>query len=310
MRDHDLPAPERRTRGKRRFDDDEPQFLKRGPARPALVDPDDEPDPDTGEHWSSWDGAQHGPRPFPDWLVTELAAKDAELGVLKTGKEADVHLVRRAVPGTDRSCLLAVKRYRDPHHRQFHRDAGYLEGRRVRRSRETRAMAGRTAFGRGMIAGQWAAAEFAALARLWEIGSRYGTVTVPYPVQLRGTELMLEFLGDAEQGTAAPRLAQLRPDPEELRGLWDQLLDALVVLARAGHAHGDLSPYNLLVHAGRLVLIDLPQVVDLVANPQGPEFLARDVRVVSSWFAARGLPAAVADPAALTALLLREAGIR
>ncbi|MEU9510641.1 RIO1 family regulatory kinase/ATPase [Micromonospora sp. NPDC048170] len=311
MRDHDLPARERRTRGKRRFDDDEQLFLKRGrSAEPAPADPDAEPDPDTGERWSSWDDAVHGPQPHPDWLVTELAAKDTELGVLKTGKEADVHLVRRAVPGTDRSCLLAVKRYRDAQHRLFHRDAGYLEGRRVRRSRENRAMAGRTAFGRQMIAGQWAAAEFAALSRLWEIGARYGTITVPYPVQVRGTELMLEFLGDQEEGLAAPRLAQLRPEAAELLELWGQLVDALVVLARAGLAHGDLSPYNLLVHAGRLVLIDLPQVVDVVANPQGPEFLARDVRVVATWFAARGLPAETADPAVLTALLLREAGIR
>ncbi|MEH1099751.1 serine protein kinase RIO [Micromonospora sp. CPCC 205561] len=311
MRDHDLSAPERRTRGKRRFDDDEQLFLKRGrPAEPAPADPDAEPDPDTGERWSSWDDAVHGPEPHPDWLVTDLAAKDTELGVLKTGKEADVHLVRRAVPGTDRSCLLAVKRYRDPQHRLFHRDAGYLEGRRVRRSRENRAMAGRTAFGRQMIAGQWAAAEFAALGRLWEFGARYGSISVPYPVQLRGTELMLEFLGDQEEGLAAPRLAQLRPEPGQLRELWGQLVDALVVLARAGLAHGDLSPYNLLVHAGRLVLIDLPQVVDVVANPQGPEFLARDVRVVAAWFAARGLPGADADPGALTASLLREAGIR
>ncbi|MEV6811077.1 RIO1 family regulatory kinase/ATPase [Micromonospora sp. NPDC051296] len=311
MRDHDFPAPERRARGRRRFDDDEPHFLKHGRASgPAPADPDDEPEPDTGAVWSSWDDAVHGPQPHPDWLVTELAAKDTELGVLKTGKEADVHLVRRAVPGTDRSCLLAAKRYRDPRHRLFHRDAGYLEGRRVRRSREMRAMAGRTAFGRQMIAGQWAAAEFAALARLWEIGERYGTVAVPYPVQLRGTELMLEFLGDHDEGRAAPRLAELRPAPAELRELWGQLVEALVVLARAGYAHGDLSPYNLLVHAGRLVLIDLPQVVDVVANPQGRDFLARDVQVVATWFAARGLPPNVVDPAALTEALSREAGLR
>ncbi|WP_422735884.1 RIO1 family regulatory kinase/ATPase [Micromonospora sp. WMMD729] len=311
MRDHDLPAPERRTRGKRRFDDDEPQFLKRA-ARPTELpaDPDTEPDPDTGERWSSWDDAVHGPEPHPAWLVTELAAKDTELGMLKTGKEADVHLVRRAVPDTDRSCLLAVKRYRDAEHRLFHRDAGYLEGRRVRRSREMRAMAGRTAFGRQMIAGQWAAAEFAALARLWEIGAGHDRIAVPYPVQLRGTELMLEFVGDAEAGLAAPRLAQLRPGPAELRDLWGQLVEALRVLARAGYAHGDLSPYNLLVHSGRLVVIDLPQVVDVVANPQGPEFLARDVRVVSAWFAARGLGAEQVDPGTLTGELLREAGIR
>ncbi|BCJ61364.1 serine protein kinase RIO [Micromonospora endophytica] len=306
MRDHDFPAWERRNRGKRRFDDDEPHLLKR--SRPAETPADPEPDP--GPAWSSWDDAVHGPQPHPAWLVTELAARDTELGVLKTGKEAEVHLVRRAVPDTDRSCLLAAKRYRDPRHRLFHRDAGYLEGRRVRRSREMRAMVGRTAFGRQMIAGQWAAAEFGALARLWEIGSRYGTINVPYPVQLRGTELMLEFLGDPDEGRAAPRLAELRPDPTELRDLWAQLVDALVVLARAGYAHGDLSPYNLLVCAGRLVLIDLPQVVDVVANPQGREFLARDVRIVATWFVARGLPPGLADPSALTELLSREAGLR
>ncbi|GAB3188501.1 RIO kinase 1 [Micromonospora palomenae] len=309
MREHDLPAPQRRGRGKSRFDDDEPHFLKHGRhVEPALVEPDDEPEPE--DRWSSWDEAVHGPEPHPEWLVTELAARDTELGVLKTGKEADVHLVRRAVPDTDRSCLLAVKRYRDAQHRLFHRDAGYLEGRRVRRSRENRAMAGRTAFGRQMIAGQWAAAEFAALSRLWEIGADSGRIAVPYPVQLIGTELMLEFVGDADEGAAAPRLAQLRPEAGELRSLWEQMVDALVVLARAGYAHGDLSPYNLLVHRGRLVMIDLPQVVDVVANPQGPEFLARDVKVVGAWFAARGMPAAEVDPAELTGLLLREAGIR
>ncbi|MFV2101227.1 serine protein kinase RIO [Micromonospora sp. LOL_024] len=311
MRDDDFPAPERRTRGRRRFDDDEQDFLKRGrPASPAPTDPDDEPDPVTGASWSSWDDSVHGPEPHPEWLVTELAAKDTDLGVLKTGKEADVHLVRRAAPDSERSCLLAAKRYRDPRHRLFHRDSGYLEGRRVRRSREMRAMTGRTAFGRQMIAGQWAAAEFAVLGQLWEIGERYGTVAVPYPVQLRGTELMLEFLGDPDTGQAAPRLAELRPAPAELRELWEQLVDALMVLARAGYAHGDLSAYNLLVHAGRLVLIDLPQVVDVVANPQGRDFLTRDVRVVATWFAARGLPPGLADPVELTGMLSREVGLR
>lgn len=297
MREHeDFPR-------RRRFDDDEPRYLKRTPAFDTNADVDT---PETGDRWSTWDGAEHGPEPYPQWLVTELAAVDTELGVLKTGKEADVHLVQRGVPGTDRTCLLAAKRYRHADHRLFHRDAGYLEGRRVRRTRETRAMATRTSFGREMIAGQWAAAEFAALSRLWRIGVQIGAVAVPYPVQVAGTELMLEFVGDAENGEAAPRLAQLRPEPAELARLWGQLVDALVVLARAGLAHGDLSPYNLLVHAGQLVLIDLPQVVDVVANPRGREFLARDVRVVSDWFGARGLRS---DPLELTGMLLAEAGL-
>ncbi len=290
--------------------------LTRRRPRSATVRADLEGDDPSGTtpwvepNFTTWLGAEHGPEPRPAWVVTDLAAVDTELGVLKTGKEADVHLLERAVPGTDRSSLMAVKRYRSSEHRMFHRDAGYLEGRRVRRSRETRAMANRTEFGRDLLAGQWAGAEFAALSRLWELngGADGAGVRVPYPVQLRGTELMLEFLGSPD-GTAAPRLAQLRPDRDEVADLWHQLVDALLVLSRAGLAHGDLSPYNVLVHEGRLVLIDLPQIVDVVANPQGPAFLARDVRIMSAWFAARGLPPEAADPGPLTQALLEEAGV-
>ena len=239
-----------------------------------------------GRRWSTWDQAiagNRGPRPWPSWLVTDAAAVDTDLGLLKTGKEADVHLVERAVPGSDRSCLLASKRYRSAEHRLFHRDAGYLEGRRVRRSRETRAMATRTTFGRDLIAAQWAVAEFAALSRFWCAG-----LPVPYPVQLIGTELLLEFVGTGE-GEGAPRLVQIRPDAALLKDLWAQLADALVLMTRLGFAHGDLSAYNILVDAGQLFLIDLPQVVDIVANPAGPEFLKRDVHNVTAWFSARGL---------------------
>lgn len=296
-------------------DDDEPHPLSRSRrARTGRRRPPPEPDdpPQAGDRWSTWDlsaAGERGPQPYPDWLVTELAAVDTELGVLKTGKEADVHLVERAVPGTGPGCLLAVKRYREPEHRLFHRDAGYLEGRRVRRSRENRAMARRTGFGRQVIAGQWAAAEFAALARLWQAGREAGVPDlVPYPVQLLGTEVLMEFVGAPDTGAAAPRLAQLRPDPDQLASLWEQLVTALRLLARLGLTHGDLSAYNVLVHQDRPVLIDLPQVVDVVANPRGPDLLARDARVVCEWFAARGLPAA--DPGELTATLLSDAGLR
>jgi RIO kinase 1 len=82
----------------------------------------------------------------------------------------------------------------------------------------------------------------------------------------------------------------------------------MVVLARCGLAHGDLSAYNILVDGDRAVFIDVPQVVDVVANPRGPEFLARDVRNVGTWFAARGQPDVDVD--GLTADLLRQSGIR
>lgn len=240
-------------------------------------DPYDEPP------FSSWDTAQHGPDPRPDWVVTDLNALDTELGILKTGKEADVHLLHRGVPDGGPESLLAAKRYRTADHRMFHRDAGYQEGRRTRRSRDSRAMARRTEFGRDLLAGKWAAAEFDALGRLWQLGA-----PVPYPVQLSGTELLLEFIGTPD-GQAAPRLAQCRPDHDELAGLFAQCVASMRLLARAGYAHGDLSAYNLLVHEGRLVLIDVPQIVDLVANPQGPTFLERDCTNVTRWFTSRGL---------------------
>ncbi|MEO7268386.1 MAG: RIO1 family regulatory kinase/ATPase [Knoellia sp.] len=257
-----------------------------------LFSTDSSPDaPPEGERWSSWDGAMHGPTPRPDWVITALGAVEEDLGVLKTGKEADVHLIRRwlpvdshdlALPGQAVESLLAAKRYRGAENRLFHRDGGYLEGRRVRKSREMRAMARRTEFGRSVIAGQWAAAEFDALGRLWELG-----LPVPYPVQLSETEMLMEFIGDGR--TAAPRLVQAKPSPEVLAQLFEEFRGVVLTLAQEGWAHGDLSPYNVLVHDEHLVVIDWPQIVDVVGNPHGFEFLERDVRVMCDWFARRGL---------------------
>jgi RIO kinase 1 len=301
---------EPRRRGKRRFDDDDSHnFDKRRPGGPALPSEDALDAVDglpEGDRWSTWDqstAGQRGPRPHPDWLVTALAAVDTELGVLKTGKEADVFLLRRGIPQTDESCLLAAKRYRSAEHRLFHRDAGYLEGRRVKESRTNRAMANRTAFGRQVVAAQWADAEFGTLCRLYEAG-----VPVPYPVQILGTEILLEFIGDAD-GAAAPRLAEIRARGTDLAPLWDQVVEMLVTLARLGLAHGDLSAYNLLVHRGRVVMIDLPQVVDVVVNPRGAYFLERDALNVGKWFTGHDLTGGTVAPHELPALLQKEAGL-
>ncbi len=330
--------PKTNSKRQRNRFDDEDTFAKRDRHVRRLATAESAADATDGlvpgERWSTWDQStptERGPRPHPRWLVTDLAAIDTELGIVKTGKEADVFLIRRAVPvqavpggsvpvtsapitgapggpggglsagkpAGGQSCLLAAKRYRDPEHRLFHRDAGYLEGRKTRDSRVSRATANRTAFGRQAIAGMWANAEFAALCLLYE-----AKVPVPYPVQITGTEVLLEFIGD-DDGTAAPRLAETRPDDGELADLWDQLIAALVALARRGYAHGDLSPYNLLVHSGTLVMIDLPQVVDVIAHPNGRGFLERDAANVAKWFSARGLQAA--DPEKLAGLLIEEA---
>lgn len=243
----------------------------------------DDPDDQT-QRWSTWLSVEplcRGPEPRPDWVVTSQGAIDTELGVLKTGKEADVHLLRRAEPGTE-GVVLAAKRYRDSDHRSFHRSAVYTEGRRTRRSRDTRALAKKSAHGRELAAGMWAGAEWGSLIRLWQLG-----VPVPYPVQIDGTELLMEWI--THDGATAPRLAATRPDRELLAYYYEQLCSALTILAGAGLVHGDLSPYNILATGERLVIIDLPQVVDLVANPQGADLLLRDCTNVCRWFTARGL---------------------
>lgn len=313
-------AAHRSTRGNRRFDDDgwtpspaadhSPIVDHDDPDHHDPTDHDDhdeyvdfDDDPDDEPAWSSYRDATKGPDPVPTWVVTDPRAIDTDHGVLKTGKEADVSLLDRRLTAehgdgdAEQQCWLAVKQYRSAEHRMFHRDAGYLEGRRVRRSREMRAMATRTEFGRDLIAGQWARAEFAVLSRLWQAGA-----AVPYPVQLIGTELMMEFIGT--DGVAAPRLAQVRPDRYEAADLYEQMREVLRRLADAGYAHGDLSPYNVLVDDGRIVLIDLPQAVDLVGNPQGFAYLRRDCDNICTWFAAHGAPHA--DPVELTEFLLRS----
>jgi RIO kinase 1 len=273
-------------RAHRRWDDDDTSLTLQLPEPFTAADGEPAPAPMPsldGGTWAAYaDADALGPQPPPAWVVIDDAAVDVDRGIVKTGKEADVHLVERTAPDGHR-CLLAAKSYRSRDHRMFHRDAGYLEGRRVRRSRETRAMANRTALGRELISGQWAWAEHAALSRLWSLG-----LPVPYPVQLDGTRLLIEFIGD-DDGVAAPRLAQVRAERARLAPLWTDLYAAMNALAEAGYTHGDLSAYNVLVHHDRIVMIDLPQIVDVVGNPLGPEFLRRDVVNVCNWFNAHGV---------------------
>lgn len=257
-------------------------------------------DLDEDQRWSTWEQTAHtvdrGPQPFPSWVVQHSGAVDTELGVLKTGKEADAFLVERALPAEQRTgapgeaVLMVAKRYRPPEHTSFRRSQEYAQGRRVRDSREMRAMARGTAFGREAASGSWARAEFDVLSQMWKAG-----LPVPYPVQIVGTEVCMEYIGD--EGDAAPRLAEsVAATPREGESWRDQLREVVVGLAGLGLAHGDLSAYNVLVdnrpgNDGRLVVIDVPQAVDLVANPAGVDFLARDCRNLCDWLHSRGVSA-------------------
>ncbi|WP_238385159.1 serine protein kinase RIO [Nesterenkonia muleiensis] len=214
---------------------------------------------------------------------------------MKTGKEAEVHLIERAVPGTA-GCLLAAKRYLGSDHSDFHRSSVYTEGRSVRDSREARAMKRKSSFGRRVAAGQWALTEFDALVQAWKAG-----MAVPYPVQVNGTEILMEYIG--QDRVAAPRLVQSKRRGAELAGAYDQVVRILESFAHMGYVHGDLSPYNLLDDGGRIVVIDLPQVIDVAANPLSLDFLHRDVVNVTTWFNRRGLDV---DPEALFADLIAQ----
>lgn len=239
---------------------------------------DDEVDESSSSTY--WQADERGPEPVPDWVITDDAAGQRDLGMLKTGKEADVHLVEREIGGTVN--VLAAKRYRKFEDRMFRNDARYRAARRTGESHVDKAMATGNRIGMAFRARHWLATEFESLCRLWAAG-----VPVPYPVQRFGSEVMLELIGSSEQ--AAPRLVNARPSGAEARALWERLLDALHRMVGAGVVHGDLSPYNILVDGERLVIIDFPQAVDPLAHPEGLSLLQRDVGNVCGWFVKRGV---------------------
>lgn len=269
-------------------------------------DPDDLPDPAPRSPAPRWDDdevdpeestyplAQPGPEPVPEWVITAAAAREHERGILKTGKEADVHLVERVLgPQTN---LLAAKRYRGTDERTFKDDSQYRNSSAIRESRLRRAVENGSTRGMRFRADLWLANEFDVLSKLWLAGA-----PVPYPVQRLGQEILLELIGDEE--ATAPRLVHAGLGPAELDRAWHQVLDAMRLFVRCGVVHADLSPYNILVWEERLVFIDFPQAVDPVAHPAGMELLQRDVDNLASWFARKGVPV---DPGAVLAELVTE----
>jgi RIO kinase 1 len=253
---------------------------------------------------------EHDPdRAAPAWL-TAGDTEDEVLGLLKTGKEAEVFVVERRTLDGRRSAILAHKRYRPTkvgkgeleamgfsRARSFTNDAMYHEGRKFRRSRERRAVERMTDLGKRILADRWPAQELEMLVTAYDAG-----VTVPYPVEFTGDGLLMQMLGD--DGVAAPRLVGARLSGAALARAWDQFVDDIVRLTQAGVVHADLSPYNVLWWRDRLWFIDFPQAVDLVGNPHGFDLLHHDVTTMCTWFARQGLPA---DPDALFADLLATA---
>jgi RIO kinase 1 len=231
-------------------------------------------------------------RSVPDWLVTE-PLDERTLGVLKSGKEAEVFVVERR--DATRTCLLAHKRFRPRHPKKdelrelgfthgaiYRHDSVYRQGWHLK-ARDRRAVATGTAHGQDVRARMWLSNELEMLGRAWRAGA-----SVPYPVDRTDDGILMELIGDRER--AAPRLVQARLGRADVRLARRQLLDDLARLAAEGIVHADLSVYNLLWWRGRVVLIDFPQAVDSRTNPEAPGLLQRDLENVAAWFGRHGAP--------------------
>lgn len=214
-----------------------------------------------------------------DWL--DLGSFDDEhIGVLKTGKDSEVHLVARV--GTRRTALLAEKRFRSRERRWFKDDYMYRgvwgEGTR----REHRAMRKNTRFGQEAIHARWMAHEWDTLVKLSAAG-----VTVPPPVDPTDGGYLMAFIGDGVQ--AAPRLSEVRLDRVEAARVWTDLTAEVARMLEAEVVHGDLSAFNVLWWRRRAVIIDLSQAVDAVTHPAARDLLARDVERLAHYFERAGV---------------------
>ena len=210
-----------------------------------------------------------------DGFITE------KLRIINTGKEASVYLCRanRSITGED---LLALKVYHPLDRRDFRDESLYRDGEWIKERRVRVALEKRTKYGRSVQSEIWVGREWETLAALSEAGA-----PVPRPIARSEDSLLMTYVGDEDD--AAPQLRSVRPSPAEAQDLLEQVVAAIGSMLYRNVIHGDLSAYNILAAGDRLVIIDLPQVVDLVGNAAGFDFLLRDCTNVCGWFARRGL---------------------
>jgi RIO kinase 1 len=197
---------------------------------------------------------------------------DSVVRQLMSGKEAMVYVVRC---GDETRC---AKVYKEATHRSFRQAVDYTENRKVKNSRQARAMAKGTRFGRESQEAAWQSAEVDALYRLAGAGVR-----VPKPFNFHDGVLLMELVTDAD-GAAAPRLNDVAFTPEEARRHHASLLVEVVRMLCAGVVHGDLSEFNVLLAADGPVIIDLPQAVDAAGNNHASRMLLRDVGNLANFF--------------------------
>ena len=204
--------------------------------------------------------------------LVEEGLIDEVIGQLMSGKEATVYVVRC---GDDIRC---AKAYKEVDQRSFRKNVSYQEGRKVKNSRQARAMEKGSRYGRKMQEEVWQSAEVDALYRLAAAGVR-----VPRPHLCFEGVLLMDLVLDAD-GNAAPRLNDVELSEELALEYHALLINQVVRMLCAGLIHGDLSEYNILVGETGPVIIDLPQAVDAAGNSHGAEMLERDVNNLRTYF--------------------------
>ena len=187
-------------------------------------------------------------------------------GPLSTGKEANVFTAL----GDDRE--VAVKIYRITNS-NFRHMKDYMVGdprfEGLRGDKKETVLA-------------WTRKEFANLSRASTAGVR-----VPEPIAVERNVLVMEYFGtEGDDGVRAPTLAEAHL--ENPQTAFEVVREYMARLHVAGLVHGDLSEYNIVVHDGELVVIDLGQAVT-IHHPNAGEFLQRDCHNVAAFFQRQGL---------------------
>ena len=197
---------------------------------------------------------------------------DTVVRQLMSGKEAMVFVVRC---GDETRC---AKVYKEATHRSFRQAVDYTENRKVKNTRQARAMAKGTKFGRQAQEAAWQSAEVDALYRLAGAGVR-----VPTPYNFYEGVLLMELVTNADDD-AAPRLNDVAFSAADARTHHATLLLEVVRMLCAGVVHGDLSEFNILLAEDGPVIIDLPQAVDAAGNNHAARMLLRDVANLRGYF--------------------------